>query len=97
MAIHKGSRYIHTPVYARRGQEFIFDIRNKYKLNSDNATYYTVVQGDSIDGIAYKFYGNANLYWAIMDANPQLQSELDIKVGEVLMIPDFEEVTKVSE
>lgn len=97
MAIHKGSRYIHIPVYARRGQEFIFDIRNKYKFNSENSMYYTVVQGDSIDGIAYKFYGNANLYWAIMDANPQLQSELDIKVGDVLMIPDFEEVTRVSE
>lgn len=97
MAIHVGSRYIHTPIYAKNGQAFIFNIRNKFKFNSKNATYYTVLQGDSVDGIAYKFYGNANLYWAIMDANPHLQSELDIKVGDVLMIPNFEEVAKVSE
>lgn len=95
--IHVGSRYIHTPIYARSGQSFIFNIREKFKFNPENATYYTVVQGDSIDGIANKFYGNANLYWAIMDANPKLMSELDISAGDVLMIPDFEEVAKVSE
>lgn len=94
--IYVGSRYIHSPIYCRSGQTFIFDIRGKYKFNSDNATYYTFVQGDSIDGIAYKFYGNANLYWAILDANPSIMSELDIKVGDVLMIPDFEEVAKIS-
>ena len=97
MSIHVGSRYIRTPIYARNGQSFIFNIRDKFKFNSENSTYYTVVQGDTIDGIAYKFYGNAKLYWAILDANPQLQSELDISIGDVLMIPDFEEVSRVSE
>lgn len=95
--IHVGSRYIHTPIYARNGQSFIFNIRDKFKFSSENATYYTVIQGDTIDGIAYKFYGNANLYWAILDSNPQLMSELDINVGDVLMIPSFEEVARVSE
>ena len=95
--IHVGSGYIHTPIYARSGQAFIFNIRDKFKFNPETASYYTVVQGDTIDGIAYKFYGNANLYWAIMDSNPQLMSELDINVGDVLMIPNFEEVARVSE
>lgn len=97
MSIHVGSRYIRTPIYARNGNAFIFDIRSKAKFNPENATYYTVVQGDTVDGIAYKFYGNANLYWAIMDANPKIQSELDIGAGVVLMIPDFEEVARASE
>ena len=95
--IHIGSRYIHTPIYSRSGQAFIFNIRDKFKFNPDNATYYTVVLGDTIDGIAYKFYGNANLYWAILDANPSIMSELDLEIGDILMIPDFEEVAKVSE
>lgn len=97
MAIHIGSRYRNTPIYARSGNAFIFDIRGKFKFNTENATYYTTVQGDTIDGIAYKFYGNADLYWAIMDANPWIMSELDIEPGEVIMIPDFEEVAKLSE
>ena len=97
MSIFKGSRYIHTPIYARRGENFILNIRDKAKFNPENFTYYTVVQGDTIDGIAFKFFGNANLYWAIMDSNPSLMSELDIEVGDVLAIPSFEEVVKVSE
>ena len=96
MSVFSGSRYIHTPIYARRGQQYIFDIRNKYEFNLENADYYTVVQGDTIDGIAYKAYGNANLYWAILDSN-KLMSELDLVPGMVLVIPPYEQVVSVSE
>ena len=64
MSVHIGSRYIKTPVFSRNGQAFIFNIREKHKFNSEIATYYTVVQGDTLDGIAFKYYGNANLYSA---------------------------------
>ncbi len=97
MSVHIGSRYIKSSIFARNGQAFIFNIRQKQKFNPDLATYYTVLQGDTLDGIAYKYYGNANLYWAILDANPQYLSEMDIKVGDVIMIPDFSEVALVSE
>ena len=97
MSVHTGSRYIKSPIYARNGSTFIFTIREKTTYNPELATYYTVVEGDTIDGIAQKFYGNANLYWAILDANPQYLSELDIETGAVLMIPSFREVTRVSE
>ncbi len=96
MAVFKGSRYVKTSAYIRRGEALVLSIRKKNKFNLSNATYYTVVQGDTIDGIAYKQYGNAQLYWAIMDANPQYQSELDIKPGDLLTIPPYEEVVKVS-
>lgn len=97
MSVHIGSRYIKSPIFARNGQTFIFNIREKHKFNSDLATYYTYLEGDTLDGIAFKYYGNANLYWAILDANPQYLSEMDIKVGDVLMIPDFTEVARLSE
>lgn len=96
MSIFSGSRYINTPIYVRKGQEYIFDIRKKYNFNLDNADYYTVVQGDTIDGIANKFYNNASLYWAILDSN-SLMSELDVYPGMVLAIPPYEEVVSVSE
>lgn len=97
MAVHIGSRYIKSSIFARNGQAFIFNIREKQKFNSNIAVYYTVAEGDTIDGIAFKYYGNPNLYWAILDANPQYLSEMDIKVGDVIMIPDFSEVSRVSE
>lgn len=94
--MYKNSRYIKTPVYSRQGSTYIFGIREKVSFDKSKAVYYTVIQGDTIDGIAYRFYGNANLYWAILDAN-HLLSELDIKVGDSLMIPSFEEVVSAVE
>lgn len=92
--VFKGSRYTKTSAYVRHGETLVLSIREKMKFDLTNATYYTVVQGDTIDGIAYKEYSNAQLYWAIMDANPKIQSELDIKPGDVLVIPPYSEVVK---
>ena len=44
---------------------------------------------------AFRYYGNSRFTWVILDAN-SLQSELDINVGDVLFIPNFEEVAKIS-
>ena len=97
MSVFQGSRYVKTSAYIRRGETLILSIRSRNQFNVDKSTFYTVVQGDTIDGIAYKQYGRAELWWAIMDANPQYQSEVDIQAGDILVIPDFDEVVKVSE
>ena len=97
MSVYKGSRYVKTPAYIRRGETLVLRIREKVHFSDSNCFYYTVVQGDTIDGIAYKQYGNAKLGWAIMDANPVYQSELDMKAGDVIKIPPFAEVVKFSE
>lgn len=97
MAVYKDSRYTKTPAYVRRGETLVLSIRDRSNFDLSNATFYTVVQGDTIDGIAFRQYGNAQLWWAIMDANPIYQSEVEIKPGDVLVIPPFEEVVKYSE
>lgn len=91
MSVFQGSRYANNGVTARLGT-LIPVIRQRVSFNVDTSNYYTVVEGDTIDGIAYKEYGNAQLYWAILDANPELQSELDIKPGDSLVIPSASEV-----
>jgi nucleoid-associated protein YgaU len=49
---------------------------------------YTVVGGDSLSKIAKKFYGNANRWHEIFDANRDQISNPDlIRVGQVLKIP----------
>ena len=96
MSVFQGSRYVKTPAYVRRGETLVLNIRTKSHFDESRATFYTVVQGDTIDGIAYKQYGNAQLWWAIMDANPKFQSEIEIKPGDILMIPSFDEVVKTS-
>lgn len=51
-------------------------------------TFYRVTSADRIDTIAYDFYGNAQLWWLIADANPEITDWLDLEPGEVLRIPN---------
>lgn len=88
-----GTRYARTTAYLRDGVLTV-DKRKPAKFNPKEATYYTFVEGDTVDGIAYREYGNAQLSWAILDANPQFLTEIEIKPGDELMIPSYEEVVK---
>lgn len=50
---------------------------------------YTVAAGDSLSKIAKQFYGNANSYMKIFDANKdKLNDPNAIKVGQQLVIPE---------
>ena len=52
------------------------------------ANTYTVMAGDTLSGIAKKFYGDANDYMEIFNANKDQLSDPDkIKPGQVLKIP----------
>ncbi len=52
------------------------------------AQYYTVVKGDTLSKIAKHFYGNANDYMRIFEANkPMLQHPDKIYPGQNLRIP----------
>ncbi len=52
------------------------------------AQYYTVVKGDTLSKIAKQFYGNANEYMRIFEANRPLLSHPDrIYPGQNLRIP----------
>ena len=57
--------------------------------SSAGARTYTVAAGDSLSKIAKNFYGNANQYMKIFEANKDKLSDPDkIKPGQVLTIPD---------
>lgn len=50
--------------------------------------FYTVVRGDTLSRIAKEFYGNANAYMGIFEANkPMLSSPDKIYPGQMLRIP----------
>lgn len=91
MSVYRGSRYERAEVIEERGTR-ILSLTSRHSFNTNTASYYTFIQGDTIDGIAYKYYGNASYWWAIMEANPHYQSELDIKAGDILTIPSINEI-----
>ncbi len=52
-------------------------------------TIYVVVSGDTLGGISLKYYGDANKYMKIFEANRDILDNPDlIKVGQELKIPD---------
>ncbi|MEO1083892.1 MAG: peptidoglycan-binding protein LysM [Acidobacteriota bacterium] len=56
------------------------------------ATFYTVVRGDTLSGIAKKHYGKASKYMVIFEANkPMLEDPDKIYPGQSLRIPALED------
>ncbi len=69
-------------------QDLTADITIDASLKAPETTY-TVAAGDSLSKIAKQFYGDANKYMKIFEANKdQLKNPDLIKPGQVLRIPD---------
>jgi nucleoid-associated protein YgaU len=60
-------------------------------VKSQRDRYYTVVEGDTIDAIAYEAYGNSKWWWVIADAN-KIDFGFELEEGTSLLIPDLEKV-----
>lgn len=91
--IYEGSRFTKTDMYDRNGT-LLFKNRERFTFGMKNAVIHRFVEGDSLDGLAYKYYGNTQLWWAILDCNPKYRCEIDIPYGAELIIPALEEVMK---
>lgn len=64
------------------------NVQSEVSSTADVTKTYTVVAGDSLSKIAKHFYGNANVWKQIFDANRDQLSDPDkIRIGQVLKIP----------
>ena len=96
MAVYENSRYLHTQLMTRLGWDSrTFQMRERFSFNQDNCQLYEWCDGDTLDGVSYKFYDNTALRWAILDANPKYRTEFDIKNDDVILIPDYDEVVNI--
>lgn len=58
------------------------------KAAAEEPQFYTVVRGDTLSKVAKEFYGNANAYMKIFEANKPMLSHPDkIYPGQMLRIP----------
>ena len=63
-------------------------VANRVFPNSmSNFTLYIWSEKDRIDLIAYRFLGNSEYWWKIMDYNPEYADPMDIPVGSYIRIP----------
>ena len=87
--IFKGSRDEDTPTTIRDNTQIL----TRRELVTDEEHYrYIVIEGDTLMTIAYKCYGDESLWWRIMESNPQYKTPLDVKPGDLLLIPLRNEV-----
>ena len=64
------------------------DVQSQVSSTVDAATIYAVVAGDNLSKIAKHFYGDANAWKRIFDANRDQLTDPDrIKPGQMLKIP----------
>lgn len=91
----ENSRYLRTSQYNRGGETPLLKIRKRFNFPKTECTMYQVMEGDTIDYLALKFFGNTRLGWAIMDANPKYRTELDIEAGDYIYIPPYESVVSI--
>lgn len=56
-------------------------------LGSFNYTEHTYILGERLDTISQSYYSRPDLWWAILDYNPEITDPQNIKPGTVLRIP----------
>jgi len=93
MGIFQGSRYTHTPLTLRE-TTLSFMRRERESFSKVGAWTYIFQAGDSLDKLAFKCFGSPRLWWVLLEANPRFKLECEVKPGDTLMIPAYEEVRK---
>lgn len=88
MAIYKGSRYVGSKVAVDEGIKSIgFRRKGKYGAEPDDRVI-RFKRGMRLDSLAKKIYGDPQLEWIILEANPQYYSPYEVSPGDFLVIPD---------
>jgi hypothetical protein len=85
------SRYVDGPLYkAKNARTNKFDITVLRAFPSYQTSFFTYqwVETDRLDVLALKYLGNSELWWQILDINPEILDPLDIAPGTSIRIPN---------
>lgn len=88
--VFKGSRYSETEVVEVRGPDD--RVRRTLALRviapAPSALDQTVVEGERLDTLAQRFYGEATKYWLLLDGNAETLNPFELLVpGETIHVP----------
>lgn len=91
MTIYQGSRYEYSTVdffaTTAGGDENAVVFYETSFMDTFNYTEHIIVYGDRLDLLADKYYNRPDLWWFIMDHNPEIQDPLSIPAGTTIRIP----------
>lgn len=91
MPIYEESRYEDALVVPVAGSDGVYRATIQAPLGSvevgEEYTVHRVVEGDRLDLLADRAYGDAEFWWRIADANPELDYPDELTPGQLLRIP----------
>ena len=92
MSIFQGSRYEYSVIDFVAVEEdtdanaiVFYEFENIGVISYREHTY---KQGERIDNIAVEYYQNPNLWWVILNANPEIADPTNIPIGTTIRIPN---------
>ena len=85
------SRYATCVLYVDGDQEFVGTRQRIDTSPRFDDVFHTVVEGDRVDLIAYRYLGRADLWWVVCDYN-DIFLPLELPVGQVLRVPSSDHV-----
>ena len=83
------SRYAACVLYVDGQEEFLGTRPQIDTSPQPDDVFHTVVEGDRIDLIAYRYLGRADLWWVICDYN-DIFFAMELESGAVLRVPSAE-------
>lgn len=98
MAIYENSRYtnIYTFEEQWKGKQVTaFNIRNLIRIDTKGSRKHIWIEGDRLDILAHRYYGDPQYWWFILDANKRYMEEHEIKNGDTLLIPPYSELRRI--
>jgi hypothetical protein len=91
MAVFQGSRYEFSVIDfvaidpdADANAVVFYDFED---LGTFSYTEHEYVQGERIDSLAERYYRRPDLWWLILEHNPQIEDPTNIPSGTILRIP----------
>jgi len=92
MTIFYDSRYaedgsVRFTAYDARDGKYKKTVFRQWPSYSSAFTYHTWVETDRIDLVALEYMGRADLWWNLMDINPELLDPFNVPVGTRIRIP----------
>lgn len=89
--IYKDSRYSSGNIsreYSNQHASYQVMVRRVFPTAKARFYLYTWKEQDRIDLVAKDRLGHANLWWKILDYNPEILNAWDIAPGTILRIPN---------
>ncbi len=88
------SRYYELPTVAVEGHFGFVQRLTTSPPKYDGSLVHTVVGGETLEQLAARYYGRAELWWRIADAN-RARFPLDWQAGDTLEIPPIRVATRM--